>query len=68
MNIRSVQQARGLIGTRMFWNDESERWKFIRSGILTSTYRNHLEFDNSQDFKPIKSLKKLRTTEEEESA
>jgi hypothetical protein len=60
MLVTSANQAKSLIGKRLYWSDECSRWSIDRSGILTGVYRNQICFDDSQDYKSIKCFNKLR--------
>lgn len=63
MKVDSIAKARPLIGQRLFWEEHSNRYIIERSGILTDVYRRQLEFDDQQDYQPLKHFKNLRTEE-----
>lgn len=54
---------KSMIGQRLYWVSECNRWSFKRSGVLTDVYRNMLEFDNNQDYQPLSYFKNLTTEE-----
>jgi hypothetical protein len=62
MRIHKTAEVKDHIGKRLYWDDISERWSFLRSNIVVGTFRGHIEFEN-QDFKRIADLRNLRTTE-----
>ena len=62
MNISSAKQARAHIGKRVWWDDHSSRYVFLRSGILNSAEGRRVEIDGN--WLSRSSLRALRTTEQ----
>lgn len=61
IRITTATQAKGYIGQMLYWEDRGQRYVFQRCGILTSTFRGRLEFDDSQDYRLISEYTKLST-------
>jgi hypothetical protein len=61
MKIDRYTKLKTLIGQRLFWDDIGSRYVFERSGVVTSVFRRQVEFDDTQDYKSVSSLKNLRT-------
>jgi hypothetical protein len=61
MRITTAAEAKKHIRQRLYWDDISPRYNFLRSGILTDVFKTNLEFDEDQDFKSITSFTNLRT-------
>lgn len=55
------------VGKRLYWDEESPRWIFIRGGVLDTPYRGQICFDGSGDYYPLSHYKNLRTTYDKDS-
>ena len=61
MYIRTAADAKSCIGKRVYWDDVSSRYVFLRSGIVESVKGWHVEIDG--DHRHRSNLKNLRNFE-----
>lgn len=62
MLINTPDEAKKLIGHRLYWVDECSRWRFERSGVLTDVFNKQLCFGDSGDYRQIRDFKGLSST------
>jgi hypothetical protein len=55
-----------MIGERLYWREISNRYDFLRSGVLTSVYRGRLEFNESHDYRSPSEFRYLTDKKHEE--
>lgn len=65
MKIKTIEEAKKHIGERLYWDEESNRYIITRGAVLDDVYRRQLAFDDTQDYKPLRDYKNLRTTYDE---
>jgi hypothetical protein len=61
MKITNIKEARAAIGSRVYWDDISIRYKILRSGILQEVEGKNMQIDG--DWKWRTYLTNFRTTE-----
>lgn len=61
--VRTTAQARAHMGRRLYWDEVSSRYVFLRSGVVTDVTNGWVEFDGSQDPKRIRGIPGLRNYE-----
>ena len=59
--IKTASVARNHVGEKVYWDDVSARYIFLRSGILTGVFGRQVEVDG--DYKPMKDMTNLRNFE-----
>ncbi|AWH14571.1 hypothetical protein [Aeromonas phage 13AhydR10PP] len=58
--IATAMEAKQFIGKKLFWDEASVRYVFLRCGILEEVYRGRLLFDGGNHL-PVSHFKNLRT-------
>lgn len=50
--IKTARDARACIGQRVYWDDHSARYVFLRSGVLTAAEGKSVEIDGDWKLRP----------------
>ncbi|AWH15371.1 hypothetical protein [Aeromonas phage 14AhydR10PP] len=58
--ITTAADAKAFVGKKLFWDEISIRYTFLRCGILEEVYRGRLLFDGGNHL-PVSNFRNLRT-------
>lgn len=56
--VKTTSDAKACIGQRVYWDDISNRYVFLRSGVINSAKGRHIEIDG--DHRHRSNLRNLR--------
>ena len=57
--IKTTADAKKVIGQKLYWDDVSPRYIFLRDGVAEEVWKGHIRFGDG-DYKRIRDLPNLR--------